>query len=251
MGRGNYRYRVRAVDFEENLGAWSTPAIVFSSATGKEPQLTREQKDRPVYADHVRRIHAKGAGKVRKGHATLFGDSLTGATVYPQCAQSAFGTLTVNAFGYPSMRTDFGRNKVGEMLQRDNPEFMFILYGTNNNKAEERIPAAMGDLAAIVKACEANGTVPVLGTIPPRGWTPESAPESTAVRGDGNAQLESLYGFRLSARGLFDADDPTVNVVQPGSVAARAGIVAGDVIESVAGEKLLDRGVLTPSEEPD
>jgi len=181
-GRGDYRYRVLAVDFEENLGPWSDAVSVRSISTGKEPQLAREQKDRPVYDEHVRRIHAKGAGKVRKGHATLFGDSLTGATVYPQCAQSAFGTLTVNAFGYASMRTDFGRNKVGEILDRDNPEFMFILYGTNNNKAAERIPAAMDDLAAIVKACEANGTVPILGTIPPRGWTPESAPEANFNR---------------------------------------------------------------------
>jgi hypothetical protein len=33
-------------------------------------------------------------------------------------------------------------------------------------------------LAAVVQACEANGTVAVLGTIPPRGWTLESAPEA-------------------------------------------------------------------------
>ena len=117
-------------------------------------------------------------GKVRKNHATLFGDSLTGATVYPHCARAAFGTLTVSAFGYPAQRTSFARSKVAEILRKDNPEFMFILYGTNNNKAEKHIGAAMDDLAAVVKACEANGTVAVLGTIPPRGWSPESVPEA-------------------------------------------------------------------------
>jgi lysophospholipase L1-like esterase len=55
---------------------------------------------------------------------------------------------------------------------------MFILYGTNNNKDERCLPQAMEDLVAVVQACEANGTVAVLGTIPPRGWTPESAPEA-------------------------------------------------------------------------
>jgi hypothetical protein len=177
-GAGEFRYRVFAVDFEENFGPWSAEVSVesLSAAQGQEP--TREEKDRLVYGEHVRHVHARGAGKVRRGHATLFGDSLTAATSYRHCAESAFRTLAVNAFGYPSMRTSFGREKVNEILQKDNPEFMFILYGTNNNKAEKQLPAAMDDLAAIVKACEDRGTVAILGTIPPRGWTPESAPEA-------------------------------------------------------------------------
>jgi len=181
-GQGTYRYRVFALDFEENFGPWSEAVSVRSTAAAREPVLAREEKDRLGYADHVRQVHARGAGKVRKNHATLFGDSLTGATVYPQCARAAFGTLTVNAFGYPAMRTSFARNQVGEIIRRDNPEFMFILYGTNNNKAEEHVPAAMDDLAAVVAACEANGTVAVLGTIPPRGWEPDSAPEANFNR---------------------------------------------------------------------
>jgi len=176
--KGKYRYRVFAVDFEENFGAWCDPVAVDSISAGREPKLTREQQDRLSYADHVRRIHAKGKGKVRKGHTTLFGDSLTSATVYPQRAQAAFRNMTVNAYGYPSMRTSFGRDKVQEILQKDNPEFIFVLYGTNNNKAEQHLPQAMDDLAAIVRACEDHGTVCILGTIPPRGWTPESQPEA-------------------------------------------------------------------------
>jgi hypothetical protein len=181
-GRGTFRYRVFAVDFEENFGPWSDVATGRATSTPRKPALSREQADRLVYAEHVRQVHARGAGKVRKSHATLFGDSLTAATVYPQCARSAFGTLTVGAFGYPSMRTSFARSKVGEILQKDNPEFMFILYGTNNSKREEHIAAAMDDLAAVVAACEANGTVAVLGTIPPRSWTPDSAPEANFNR---------------------------------------------------------------------
>ena len=181
-GRGEYRYRVFAVDFEENFGPWSDPVSVRSVSNPRPPKPTREESDRLEFAEHVRQVHARGVGKVRKGHATLFGDSLTAATVYPHCARAAFGTLTVEAFGYPSMRTDFGRNRVGEILHRDNPEFMFILYGTNNSKRENDFPPAMDDLAAIVTACEDRGTVAVLGTIPPRGWTPESAPEANFNR---------------------------------------------------------------------
>lgn len=181
-GNGTCRYRVFAVDFEENYGPWSAPVSVESISAARHREPTREERDRFVYSEHARQVHARGVGKVRKGHATLFGDSLTGATSYRHCAESAFRTLTANAFGYPSMRTSFGREKVHEILQKDNPEFMFILYGTNNNKAEKHIPAAMDDLAAIVKACEDRGTVAVLGTIPPRGWTPESAPEANFNR---------------------------------------------------------------------
>ena len=181
-GKAAYRYRVFAVDFEENFGPWSDPVDIRSTSEARRPKSPREVDDRLVYAAHVRKVHARGAGKVHKNHATLFGDSLTGATSYPQCAESAFGTLPVDAFGYPSMRTSFGRNKVHEILQKQNPEFMFILYGTNNNKSPQHIPAAMDDLAAIVLACQQRGTVALLGTIPPRGWTPASAPEANFNR---------------------------------------------------------------------
>jgi hypothetical protein len=181
-GKGRYRYRVFAIDFEENFGPWSDQVEVRSISVPREPKPNRDQQDRLRYADHVRKVHARGRNEVRRNHATLFGDSLTAATVYPQCARSAFGNLTINAFGYPSMRTSFARNKVREILEKDNPEFMFVLYGTNNNKVDKHIPAAMDDLAAVVKACEDRGTVPILGTIPPRGWSPESAPEANFNR---------------------------------------------------------------------
>ncbi len=87
--KGACRYRVFAIDFEENFGPWSDPAAVNSTSTPREPEHSREAADRLGYADHVRQVHARGKGKVRRNHATLFGDSLTGATVYPQCARAA------------------------------------------------------------------------------------------------------------------------------------------------------------------
>ena len=64
-----------------------------------------------------------------------------------------------------------------------------------------------------------------------------------------NDALESLFGLRLAPRGVFAADDPTVSVVvpaqataadetpEPGSAAARAGLLPGDVIEAVDGRR--------------
>jgi cytochrome c551/c552 len=71
--------------------------------------------------------------------------------------------------------------------------------------------------------------------------TPAAKPD--AASGDGNDRLEAAYGLRLAAHGLFDADDPTVSVVVPGSPAAVAGLQAGDVIEEVDGGRMLARKV--------
>jgi len=177
-GKGTFQYRVLAVDFEENIGPWSASLTVKAKAQAVPRELTRYETDRLDFAAHVKEVHARGVGKVRKGHAALFGDSLTGATTYPHTVRAALRNCTVKALGVPSMRTDFGRKTAPAFVARENPEFMFILYGTNNRKSQDRIPAAMEDLAAIVKTCEENGTVAVLGTIPTRGWTPESAPEA-------------------------------------------------------------------------
>jgi hypothetical protein len=68
------------------------------------------------------------------------------------------------------------------------------------------------------------------------------APRPT-VQGDGNAQLEKLYGFNLAPKGLFRDEDPTVSFVVPGSPAAVAGLTAGDVIAAVDGGKTLARSV--------
>jgi cytochrome c551/c552 len=88
---------------------------------------------------------------------------------------------------------------------------------------------------------------PEQGTVRLSLATPAAAPEAAAVRGDGNEQLEKLYGFQFAPRGLFRAEDATVSVVLPESPAAEAGLMAGDVIEEVAGGKTLARQVAVTS----
>ena len=88
---------------------------------------------------------------------------------------------------------------------------------------------------------------PALETVAVSLRTPTASPASTAIVGDGNDQLEALYGFRLAPRGLFRAEDPTVSVVLPESPAAEAGLLPGDVIEDVAGGRTLARRVALTS----
>ncbi|MFW6159253.1 MAG: GDSL-type esterase/lipase family protein, partial [Planctomycetota bacterium] len=176
---GRYRYRVLAWDFQENLSPWSEPMTVKVGRRFEPGEPTREEKDRASYAGHVREVHAAGAGKVVRGRVLCYGDSLTGATNYRHYAAAALGRYEVIAKGYPAMRTSFGAKHIDRHMKEHRPEFCLILYGTNNSKAEKRIPPAMDHLLAIARSCETHGTVPIIGTIPPRGFRdPTSKPEA-------------------------------------------------------------------------
>lgn len=183
-GREIYYYRVLACDFENNLGPWSDAVKVTSISEGTKSQLSQEEKDRLNYADHVRKIHNKRLGKVRKGHVCLYGDSLTGATIYPHKTMATLNIYTVNAHGFAGMTTGWGmRNVVKKALEPENPEFMLVLFGTNNVRGKMRKQKVFDEwvnqLEAIVKAGESQGTIVVLGTIPPRQFDdPQSRPEA-------------------------------------------------------------------------
>ena len=170
-GRGKCRYRVLAVDFQDNLSAWCESVSAFVASGPRTGFFgTQHGNDRRRYAAKVRTIHAAGRGKVRKGVVLCFGDSLTGATSYRTNVEAGLGRYRVVARGYPGMRTSFARKRIGRELREVNPEFCLILYGTNNSKAARAIPPAMEDLKAVADACAAHGTVPIIGTIPPRGF---------------------------------------------------------------------------------
>ena len=174
-----YRYRVLAVDFQDNLSAWSKPARARCSTAFPLTKATQPADDRLGYAGRIRGVHAAGAGKVKGGVVMAFGDSLTYATNYGTCMEAALGRYRVEAKGYPAKQTSFGRGRIEGDLAEVNPEFCLILLGTNNSKSDQAIEAAMADLLAMVASCEKRGTVAVVGTIPPRGFTdPASKPEA-------------------------------------------------------------------------
>ncbi|HVY61347.1 MAG TPA: GDSL-type esterase/lipase family protein, partial [Planctomycetota bacterium] len=180
-GKGKVRYRVAAVDFEENLGPWSDAVEVESAAEARPaPPATEEEVDRLAYAASVRRIHDAGLGQVKRSSVLLFGDSLTVATVYRQSVEAALGTCDVAAWGAEGQRTSWGRAAIPKA--KEVPEYLCILFGTNDvhgvTLAAKPLDAAIENLEAIVGWAHDHGTVAVLGTIPPRGFDdPDSAPE--------------------------------------------------------------------------
>ena len=223
LPNGTYSYRVLGVDFQDNIGRWSS--IASLTYKGGFPVAAREasplEQDRLAYADHVRKVASAGAGKVNRGVAMCFGDSLTGATNYPLSAEAAMGRYRVVAFGRAGWRTDGGRRVIEGDLEKTNPQFCLILYGTNNSKGDQAITAAMDDMLFIAKACEKRGTIPVIGTIPPRGFNKTSDGEASY-----NAALiamckENKIPISYQFRKLMKAD--------------RRQVLAGDGVHFVTG----------------
>ncbi len=184
VGIGEYRYRVLACDFENNIGKWSDIVSVKSKINAMSKILDTWEKDRANYAFHVREIHKKGVGRVQKGQVVLYGDSLTGPTLYPRFVAGALGIYRVRAYGYAGMTTGWGKKNVDKkILNRMSPEFMFIMFGTNNVRGRLRDNITYkkwaDDVIQIAKKAEKKGIVPVIGTIPPRGFKdPTSKPEA-------------------------------------------------------------------------
>ena len=173
-----YVYRVLAVDFEDNVSMWSETQSLQVEQSFPVIQLTAYERDRLNYTEYVRKIHAAGQGKVEKGLVFQFGDSLTGAINYQRFTEAALGRYVIEARGRAGWTTMQGRALIASDIKRLNPEFCLILFGTNNSKSQFAIKEAMEDILAMARACEENGTVPVVATIPPRGFTdPSSQPE--------------------------------------------------------------------------
>ncbi len=98
-----YHYRVLACDFQNNLGPWSEVISIthrFPAPAQRENRESIYESDRKSYANHLRKVHAFGKGRVDKGLVVLFGDSLTGPTLYPRLVAGALGIYRVKAYGF-------------------------------------------------------------------------------------------------------------------------------------------------------
>ncbi len=164
---GGYQYRVLAIDFENNMSPWSKPTSMTARRSLPASPHSQYERDRLAYSQHIRDIYQSGNGKVRKGSILQFGDSLTGAHLYRVAAESALGRYTIEARGRAGWKTSKGREIIDSDLKQVNPEFCFILYGTNNRKNSSRIEQAMEDLLNMAQACASHGAVPIIATIPP------------------------------------------------------------------------------------
>jgi lysophospholipase L1-like esterase len=122
------------------------------------------------YAGHIRQVHARGVGKVRPDVFLFAGDSLTAATLYTHVLGSWLGRgLTVRQ-GVGTVTTAYGAANIQQYLADARPEFAIVMYGTNDQERGVPVSEAMKNLAAVIDACIAFGTVPIVATIPPRGF---------------------------------------------------------------------------------
>lgn len=129
-------------------------------------------------------MHSRGLGKVRANHICVYGDSLTNARNYVLNTMASLGTYRVAGHGFNWRTAGWGRrNVVSRALGPENPDFLLVLFGTNNVMGVKREPEIykewVKDLETIVDEAESRGTAGVLGTIPPRGFDdPHSEPEA-------------------------------------------------------------------------
>ena len=61
-----------------------------------------------------------------------------------------------------------GERRVDYWLRNDNPEIAVIMWGTNDLHTSITPTQYYNNLLAVVQACKANGTIPILSTAPPR-----------------------------------------------------------------------------------
>jgi len=168
---GKVAYRVTAADYDNNCSKPSNDAVVTVTAPPKIAPAPppRQVTDRLAYADNVRNIHALGKGKVRHDVFLFAGDSITAADAYSNTLEQWLARGRQIRRGVGQMRTGFGKNMIGRYL-RSRPEFVIAMYGTNDSKRPAAVTAGVANMAALVDACVAAGTVPIIATIPPRGF---------------------------------------------------------------------------------
>ena len=166
---GRREYRVTAADYDGNVSAPSK-AVSVKVTAGAAPELTDVVKDRLAYAANVRKIHVAGAGKVRHDVFLFAGDSITAADSYTFTLGGWLARGITVRRGVGQMRTGFGKDNIGKYLAESKPEFAVVMYGTNDSKSPQAVEAAMANLSGLIDSCERFGTVPILATIPPRGF---------------------------------------------------------------------------------
>jgi len=150
----------------------------------------------PPWAGHVRQVHAKFTGQ--KGTLAAFGDSITVTLAFwtpllykranaPADMEDAFALVKGHLaqpcwrdwkgprFGNEGTKTTrWALDHVEEWLKSLNPEAVVVMFGTNdlNDMDAARYARNMRELT---DKCLANGTIPILTTIPPRHGRAEKA----------------------------------------------------------------------------
>lgn len=169
---GPHTYRITAADYENNVSRPSeevtlTTTVAAAGLPGKPPNWVA---DRAGYAENVRRTHARGAGRVRPDVFLFAGDSITAAALYTHILGGWLARgLTVRQ-GVGTVTTAYGADRIKGYLADARPEFAIVLYGTNDRAFGVSESQSMRNLGSVIDACLEFGTIPVVTTIPPRGY---------------------------------------------------------------------------------
>ncbi len=91
--------------------------------------------------------------------------------------------------GVGGEHTGEGAARIGSILRIDRPGFVLILEGTNDAHQCMDSRAALNNLASMVRAAQANQTIPIIGTIPPSFRNNPCADDVIAQL---NPQIQSL-----------------------------------------------------------
>ena len=165
--------------------------------------LGSQAADQPDWASHMQEVHAKYKGK--PGVVAQWGDSITFTMAFwcplnyghkyvpaeladtekwlpkyvaKQCWRDWKGPEYGNNSGTTA---DWGLKGADGWLAKENPEVALIMWGTNDTKGKLPKEKYKAIIAGIVDKALANGTIPVLYTIPPRVSQTTDAAMATVV----------------------------------------------------------------------
>jgi hypothetical protein len=172
LSPGTYSYRITAADYDNNVSAPSSDATITTTAAaaGVPDTPSNVVTDRIGYAENVRRVHARGAGRVRPDVFLFAGDSITAASLYTHILGGWLARgLTVRQ-GVGTVTSVHGADNIKQYLADARPEFAIVLYGTNDVAYNVSESQSTRNLAVVVDACLEFGTIPILTTIPPRDY---------------------------------------------------------------------------------
>ena len=113
-------------------------------------------------------------------NVTTFGDSITagyGATPYSVFLQNLINSTQAHALvinrGLGGETTVGGVNRIDAVLKGTMPKYILIMEGTNDVGSGVSAATTKFNLSVMIDKSRANGTIPILSTIPPK--TPEGA----------------------------------------------------------------------------
>ena len=182
---GAFRYRVLAADYERNLGPWSKD-VTAQAGKGFEPASAPSSvvADSLYYAEHVRAVHAAGAGKAARGTILFHGDCLNYLDRTRNHVASLVSVLPYGCVNESSqvIRPGNPSAKLVKELGRElelRPEFCVLSAGLedlhptpfpeDDHTMPEDVQKAVDNVLKMVRMCEEQGTVAVVTTPTPFG----------------------------------------------------------------------------------